>query len=127
MEEETDFIQQLEQVRPVTRNLIESVMLDSWPDPAAIVDFGIDSQEHYEALYYPIRQHEISPKRLDQALGNGKELTQLVREAASNPHRDVAFCTSWDAILGRGVGSCDAPLEPIAESPQPEAELEIEP
>lgn len=125
MDEESDFIEQLEQVRPVTRNLIESVMLDSWPDHAVIVDFGIDSQEHYNALYYPIREREISPKQLDEALGNGEKLTQLVRDAASNPHRDVSFSTSWDAIFGRGAGENNAPPEPIAESlPQPEAEIE---
>ena len=123
MDEENDFIEQLDQVRPVTRNLIEAVILDSWPDHAAVVDFGIDSQEHYEALYYPIRAHEILPKRLDEALGNGEKLTQLVREAASNPHRDVAFCTSWDAIFGRGTALHDAPAAPIVEN-QPEAEIE---
>ena len=128
MDEETDFIEQLEQVRPVTRNLIESVMLDSWPDHAAIVDFGIDSQEHYDALYYPIREEEISPKQLDEALGNGEKLTQLVRGAASNPHRDVSFSTSWDAIFGRGAGESNMLSEPVAESqPQPDAEAEIEP
>ena len=123
MDEETDFTQQLEQVRPVTRNLIESVMLDSWPDHAAIVDFGIDSQKHYEALYYPIREHEISPKRLDEALGHGQKLTQLVREAASNPHSDVSFCTSWDTIFGRGAAERDMPAGPPVEN-EPEAEIE---
>jgi hypothetical protein len=41
---QTPFEAQLDQVRPTTRNLIESVMLDTWPRNAAIVDFGIDSQ-----------------------------------------------------------------------------------
>jgi hypothetical protein len=60
-----DFDEQLVQVRPVTRQLIESVMLDVWPShPAVIVDFGIDSQQHYEALYYPIRNREILPQHL---------------------------------------------------------------
>ncbi|MBX6312457.1 MAG: hypothetical protein IRY99_05985 [Isosphaeraceae bacterium] len=89
-----EFQKQLGQVRPVTRNLIESVMLDAWPRHAAIVDFGLDSQKHYEALYYPIREWEIMPAALDKALGHGGKLTELVREARSNPHRDVEFSTS---------------------------------
>ena len=28
------------------------LMLDAWPRAGAIVDFGLKSQEHYEALYY---------------------------------------------------------------------------
>ena len=38
-------------------------MLDVWPRNAAIVDFGIRSQEHYESLYYPLRHgdHASSP------------------------------------------------------------------
>ena len=91
-----DFEEQLGKVRPVTRNLVESVMLDAWPRNAAIVDFGIDSQTHYEALYYPIREGEIMPGQLDLALGNGPMLTELTRNAPSNPHREVEFHGALD-------------------------------
>ena len=96
-----EFLSQLEKVRPVTRRLIESMMLDMWPNHTAIVDFGIDSQSHYEALYYPIREGTMMPLALDDALGNGEKLTRLTRDAASNPHRDIEFHTSWDLISGR--------------------------
>jgi len=96
-----DYVEQLDRVRPATRNLIGSVFLDAWPSPAAIVDFGIDSQKHYEALYYAIREGEIMPQALDAALGHGAKLTAMTREAASNPHKDVEFHTSWDLIFGR--------------------------
>jgi hypothetical protein len=89
------------QVRPATRNFILSVLLDIPANAAARVDFGIDSQKHYEALYYPIREAEIMPKALDAALGDGAKLTAMTREAASNPHKDVEFHTSWNLILGR--------------------------
>lgn len=92
---------ELHQLRPVTRDLIESVLMDASPGAAAIVDFGLDSQEHYEALYYPIRQGEITPTALDEALGHGEKLTALVRAAPSNPHKEVQFYTSWDHIFGR--------------------------
>jgi hypothetical protein len=96
-----EFAEQLLSVRPTTRNLVTSILMDAWPSHAAVVDFGIDSQKHYEALYYPIREAEIMPKALDAALGHGQKLTAMTREAASNPHKGVQFHTSWDVILGR--------------------------
>jgi hypothetical protein len=96
-----ELAEQLLTVRPTTRDLVTSVLMDVWPGHAAIVDFGIDSDKHFEALYYPIREAEILPKVLDAALGHGEKLTALTRHAASNPHKDVQFHTSWDLILGR--------------------------
>lgn len=93
--------EQLLTVRPTTRDLVTSILRDIWPGHAAVVDFGIDSDKHYEALYFPIREAEILPKALDAALGHGQKLTALTREAASNPHKDVQFHTSWDLIFGR--------------------------
>jgi hypothetical protein len=97
----TVFAEQLLSVRPTTRNLVTSILMEQWPSPAAVVDFGIDSRKHYEALCFPIREAEIMPKALDAALGDGPKLTALVQESASNPHKDVEFHTSWDLILGR--------------------------
>jgi hypothetical protein len=98
------FAEELLSVRPVTRDLVTSILIDAWPSHAAVVDFGIDTQKHYEALYWPIREAEIMPKALDAALGNGPMLTAMTREAGSNPHKDVTFSTSWDIILGRDAG-----------------------
>ena len=95
------FAEELLSVRPVTRGLVINILLDQWPSHTAVVDFGIDSQKHYEALYWPIREAEIMPKELDAALGDGPALTAMLRQAASNPHKDVTFSTSWDVILGR--------------------------
>lgn len=96
----SQFFEQLAQVRDTTRNLIDAVLMDAWPRNAAIIDFGLDSQKHYEALYYPIRAGEIMPKELDAALGRGTRLTALALAAPSNPHKDVEFYTSWDAMRG---------------------------
>ena len=74
-------------VRDTTRNLVEAIWLDAWPRSGAIVDFGLKSQEHYEAMYYPVREGEISREALDAALGKGEELTALA-PARSNPHRE---------------------------------------
>lgn len=97
----TKLAEQLLSVRPTTRNLITSMLMDAWPNHAAVVDFGIDSRKHYEALCFPIREAEIMPKALDAALGDGPKLTALVQAADSNPHEDVEFRTSWDLIHRR--------------------------
>ena len=96
-------------VRDTTRNLVESIMFDVWPRRGAIVDFGLKSQEHYEALYYPIREGEITPEQLDAALGKGDALTALARSARTNPHKEIAFRTDWD----------DLRAEPDDASPEP--------
>ena len=56
------FAEQLAAARPTTRHLVGSILFDAWPNLASAVDFGIESQKHYEALYFPIREAEIMPK-----------------------------------------------------------------
>jgi hypothetical protein len=85
-------------IRDTTRNLINAVLFDVWPRAGAIVDFGLDSPEHYEALYYPLRHGEISPEQVDAALGDGGKLTALVNAAPHNPHQGIVFHTAWDAL-----------------------------
>jgi hypothetical protein len=103
------FAEQIAGARDTTRNLIGSIQLDNWPRIGAIVDFGIDTQQHYESLYYPIRNDEIAPSVLDAAMGHGAKLTELVRHAPSNPHKDVVFHTTWDELLGREKPEPDGP------------------
>ena len=84
-------------VRPLTKHLYDSLVAGIWPEgPAAVTDFGIDSQEHYEALCIPVRRGEISADDLDKALGSGPLLTQLTRQAPSNPHKSITFRTPYD-------------------------------
>jgi hypothetical protein len=85
-------------IRDITRNLVEAIWADEWPRNAAIVDFGLRSQEHYEALYYGVRDGQISAEALDAAWGRGEALTALARAARSNPHREIAFRTDWDEL-----------------------------
>lgn len=85
-------------LRNTTQNLIEAIWADEWPRNGAIVDFGLKSQAHYEALYYGVREGQITPEQLDAALGKGEELTALARAARSNPHRQIAFRTDWDDL-----------------------------
>ena len=41
--DENSIMEQLDRVRPTTRNLIESILLDAWPRNAAVVDFNASS------------------------------------------------------------------------------------
>jgi hypothetical protein len=95
------FGDQLTRTRDTTRSLVRAVAMDEWPSIAAVTDFGLESQRHYEALYYPIRNREIMPAALDAAMGYGEKLTELARNAPGNPHKDIQFHTAWDDLLGR--------------------------
>jgi hypothetical protein len=99
-------------VGDTTHYLVEAIRLDVSPRGYAIVDFGLDSQEHYEALYYPVREGEITPEQLDAAFGHGEKLTALARAAPSNPHKDIEFHTSWDVLLGREPPSSNGNATP---------------
>jgi hypothetical protein len=101
LERAGDFWEQIDHARDTTGSLLNAVWADEWPSPAAVVDFGLDSQRHYEALYYAIKNGEIEPALLDAAMGYGEKLTQLTRDAPSNPHKDISFHTAWDDLLGR--------------------------
>ena len=85
-------------VRPVAQDLFNSLMWDVWPRPAAQVDFGLKTQEHYEALQGPVRTGEIHAEDLDRVLGNGWAITELVRGCSSNPHKQITFVTDWDLM-----------------------------
>jgi len=87
-------------VRPLTTKLIDAIRLDLHPDSNAVIcDFGIVSQQHYEALYYPVRDGEIKAEKLDSVLGNGPAITELVRSCKTNPHKDIVFKTPYDMFL----------------------------
>lgn len=83
-------------LRRVTQNLVESMILDIWPRAAAICDFGISSQEHYNVLHRLIRIGKIMPEELDAVLGNGPAITNLVQKHKENPHPGLIFKTPYD-------------------------------
>jgi hypothetical protein len=108
-------------LRETTRALVGAIAFDIWPPPSAVVDFGLDSHEHHEALAYPFRKGEITPETLDAALGNGEQLTALARAALSNPYKEITFHTAWDdlrreAVVRDGGGSVPSPSEIVREN-----------
>jgi len=93
-----EFAQQFDQVRPLTRSLIQNALMNQPSPEIVVIQFGIDGPKHQAALYNAIRAQEVSPKDLDAAMGDGQKLTALVRAAASNPHKDVEFQTAWNML-----------------------------
>lgn len=77
-----------EKLLPVTRSLVSRLLLDLSLTPAATVDFGVDSDDHYRALKNVVfNALEVGSavelgKELDQACGNGLRLEALVRKYA---------------------------------------------
>ena len=80
-------------VRPVAQNCYDSLMMDVWPRPAAVVDFGLDSPQHYAALQRAIRAG-ATVEELDAALGSGKRIAALVAKYV--PGEETIFATAYD-------------------------------
>jgi len=83
-------------IRPATRDLINGIVFDVWPKSGTRGDYGLDSQQHYEAVSAGYRHGDFSAKTLDAAYRDGDKLTELMRSAPSNPHKDIEFHTAWD-------------------------------
>ncbi len=95
-------------------DLFDSVMMDMWPRQAAIVDFGLDgmvstssgqmsfsraaAKLRYEALYYPIRNGEITKDDLRRVVGDGPAITKLTSRCRTNPHKGIKFETAYDGL-----------------------------
>ena len=84
-------------IHPVTQSLIAAYLDDEWPSMAAVVDYGLVSQEHYEAFYYAVREGKVTAAQLDEAMmSGGPALTKLARSLQHNPHKNIVFDTPYD-------------------------------
>jgi hypothetical protein len=105
------------QLRPATKHLVACLLADSPLTPAVLIDFGVDSPDHYRALravfltaptsHEPemaeVRAWEAWRQRiaeLERALGHGQRLNALVRKYAPEYSDRVHFHTEWDALTG---------------------------
>lgn len=80
-------------MRSVTQDIWDSMLLDVWPRMAAVVDFGLDTQEHYNAFHEVVRQRLATIEELDEALGSGPALTKLARRGRN---KSIVFKTAYD-------------------------------
>jgi hypothetical protein len=79
-------------------DFVKSVMLDSYPGMAAMVDYGLDfgGQKAYEAFYEPIRKGEINADQLHECAGDGPKLTELLAKCKHNMHPGIVIKTVYD-------------------------------
>jgi hypothetical protein len=83
-------------IRRTTAEVYCSLLLDVWPSKDGILDFGIDSTRHLGALQYAVRDDGVTPEDLDDALGDGPALTDLIQPP--NPFYGVKFEMAWEKI-----------------------------
>jgi len=112
-------------IKPLTRRLVTHLLLDLPLEPALIVDFGVESADHYRALKAAIfdeetdgmdegneegvaleqRQRAVVQERiveLDAAYGNAANLNALIQRYAP-AYTELAYFnpTDWDYLEGR--------------------------
>lgn len=101
----------------VTRNLLDCFIFGDWPSNAAVLDFGIASRSHYDALRYSIffddkpewsalGEDELDAmidaelrKRtleLNSAIKHGGKLTAFVQKYAPEHLARITFDTGMD-------------------------------
>jgi hypothetical protein len=86
-------------IRPNTKDLLDCIALDIMPGLATCVDFGIDLgdvQRKYGALQWAVRHGMVDEIELDQAMGDGEKLTEIVNRG-ENPYK-VVIKTAWDNL-----------------------------
>jgi hypothetical protein len=94
-------------VRPVTEQLYQALVLDTWPSPAAVVDFGIESERHYAALQHAVIHQDVTLEELDCAACDGPALTALI--GAEGPYHGLTFTTPWDSLVRTIPSPTDVP------------------
>ncbi|MDB4490216.1 hypothetical protein N9045_01730 [bacterium] len=81
-------------------SLVESLMLDTIPNVAAAVDFGLDNeapQERYAALQRCVQVHNITADQLHAVVGDGPSISKLVAETVEAEYA-VTFRTVYDGM-----------------------------
>ena len=82
-------------MKPNTQELVYAMILDVFPPMATCVDFGIDRNEQvFGAIQWAWRNDEVTEYELDEKLGNGPALTEIVHRG-HNPYA-CTITTAWD-------------------------------
>jgi len=82
-------------VRQTAQILFDALVTDTWPSTAAVVDFGLDGWNGtdpkviYAAFKKAFAEGKISPESLDNVLGDGPKLTELL---------GTKVMTVWDEL-----------------------------
>ena len=77
-------------------SLVKCILMDVFPSLAVCVDYGISSQKAYEAYYFPIKKGIINADDLHRLVGDGKKLTEVLKNCQENPHKEIVIKTIYD-------------------------------
>jgi hypothetical protein len=80
----------------LAKELIAAVTEGRLPTPAACFDFCISDLKKYEAVFYPIKNQEITFDQLVSSICDGRKMTALVNSCQSNPHKGIEFKTMFN-------------------------------
>jgi hypothetical protein len=89
-------LEALNTVHEMTLELFSYFIAGEWPRPRVLAAFGIESDDHYEALVHAVASDDVTLNELDRALGSGVALTALIR--SGNPYHGIEFRTMWDEL-----------------------------
>ena len=78
-------------IDPATRDLVAAILEDGIPAYDTMLAFGIETEWHFEALFYAFWEGDFTAEELDACRGDGEKLTELVFKAPNNPHRFITF------------------------------------
>lgn len=90
-------------MKPLTKKLIDCILDDEFPSGLAIyVDFGIptnDPSQVFGAYQWGYKREIFSAEELDNALGDGEKLTELVNRE-NNPYgKGLIIKTIYDGLI----------------------------
>jgi hypothetical protein len=77
-------------------SLFKAIMMDVFPSLAVCVDYGITSQQVYEAYCCLIKKGNVSADDLHKIVGDGKKLTEVLKNCEDNPHKEIIIKTIYD-------------------------------
>ena len=81
--------------RELAQHLYDSLALDTWPRPAAVIDWGIDTPSHLGALQHAIKSGATAAD-LDDACGSGERINALIAKFNFGRYPDITFATVYD-------------------------------
>jgi len=95
----------MDKLKGSTKWLLEAIFYNGKVYAELVGDWGITSNEHFEALRDAVRVHEIDIYQLNDALGQGEKITALLNRAGCNPGH-LVFRTDWDEFCERYQQKC---------------------
>jgi len=79
----------------MAQTLVDCLTDNCWPSLATVVDYGIDSSDHFKALQSAY-QGGCNVYDLDRVMGDGPAITQLVHAVPGLSFIGIRFRTMYD-------------------------------